>query len=414
VQSPLKFPWRRRAVAVCAVTAAVCGGLAACSSSGSSSAPAGLNGKETGVSSNSVYAAEDAAAATSLTPAASAFLKGKTSVSVLGSTTPTNGDINPYAIWPVTQTVGSMTKGDVLVDNFNNSSNNQGTGTTIVDMHPDGHLSVFASLPGTVSGCPGGVGLTTAMVVLKTGWVIVGSLPSTNGLMSTAGAGCLLVLSPEGKVVKTISGSYLDGPWDAAVKDDGSTAELFVANTLIGLSGSSSDSKDVDQGDVVRLTLSQTATSAPKVTAETTIGDGYPERPDASAFVKGPTGLVYSSSGTVYVGNNLGNAVDAIPDAATRTSSDGTGTVFASGGQLANPLGMAAAPNGDLLVANSTNGKIVELTPAGKQVGEYYADDDIGQEPPGQGDLFDVAVNDTGTGILFVNDATNTLELLHA
>jgi len=412
VRFPVNSPWRLRAFAACALAAAVCGGAAACSSSGSSSVPAGLNGTETGVSSNSVYAAEDAAAATSLTPSAQSFLRGKTTVSVIGSTTPNNGDINPYAIWPVTRTVGSVAKGDVLVDNFNNSSNNQGTGTTIVNVHPNGQLSVFASIPATVSGCPGGVGLTTAMVQLKTGWVIVGSLPSSNGLMSTAGAGCLLVLSPEGKLAGTISGSYIDGPWDATVKDDGSTAQLFVANTLIGLSGSSSDTLNVDKGDVVRLNLAQSTTSPPKVTAETTVANGYPERPDASAFVKGPTGLALGSSGTLYVGNNLANAVDAVPGALTRGTSAGTGTTLTSGGQLANPLGMAVAPNGDLLVANSTNGKIVEVTQAGKQVGEYYADDDIGQEPPGQGDLFDVAVNQAGTGIFFVNDGTNTLELL--
>jgi hypothetical protein len=252
------------------------------------------------------------------------------------------------------------------------------------------------------------------MVQLKTGWIIVGSLPSTNGLIKTAGAGCLLVLSPEGKLVSTISGSYLDGPWDAAVKDDGSTAQLFVSNTLIGISGSSSDTTDVDKGDVVRLSLSQTTTSPPKVTAEAKVADGFPERPDASAFIKGPTGLAIGSSGTLYVGNNLANAVNAIPDALTRTTSAGTGTVLTSGGQLANPLGMVLAPDGDLLVANATNGKIVEVTPAGKQVGEYYADDDIGQDPPGNGDLFDVAVTDSGTGVLFVNDGTNTLELLHS
>jgi hypothetical protein len=413
VRSPRKFPRPWRAVAVCAVAATVCGAVAACGSASSSSVPAGLSGTTAAVP-NSVYAAEDQAASTSLTPRAGSFLHGKDNVSVLGSTTPVNGDINPYAIWSVTQTVGSVTKGDVLVDNFNNSSNNQGTGTTIVDMHAGGKLSVFASLPATVSGCPGGVGLTTAMVQLKTGWIIVGSLPSTNGLIKTAGAGCLLVLSPEGKLVSTISGSYLDGPWDAAVKDDGSTAQLFVSNTLIGISGSSSDTTDVDKGDVVRLSLSQTTTSPPKVTAEAKVADGFPERPDASAFIKGPTGLAIGSSGTLYVGNNLANAVNAIPDALTRTTSASTGTVLTSGGQLANPLGMVLAPDGDLLVANATNGKIVEVTPAGKQVGEYYADDDIGQDPPGNGDLFDVAVTDSGTGVLFVNDGTNTLELLHS
>jgi hypothetical protein len=415
VRSPSKFPKRPRPVAVlaCTAAAAACAGLTACSSASSQSAPAGLSGTNVGAQANVQYAAEDAAAATSLAPAPGSFLRGKSTVTFLGSTTPVNGDINPYAIWPVTQTVGSVTKGDVLVDNFNNASNDQGTGTTIVDMHPDGRLTVFASLPRTVPGCRGGVGLTTAMVQLSTGWVIVGSLPSANGLIGTAGAGCLLVLSPEGRLVSTIAGSYIDGPWDAAVKDNGETAELFVSNTLIGITGNSGDTRNVDKGDVVRLTLAGTATTPPRVTAETTVAAGFPERPDAAAFVKGPTGLALSSSGTLYVADNLGNAIDAVPDALTRTSSAGTGTVLTSAGQLANPLGLAVAPDGDLLAANATNGKIVEITQGGKQAGEYYADDDIGQEPPGNGDLFDVAVDQSGSGILFVNDGTNTLELLH-
>src|SRR5271167_1210553 len=73
------------------------------------------------------------------------------------------------AILPVTADMGSVRAGDVLVDNFNNKSNNQGTGTTIVDVHPDKSVSVFAALPQNLPGCPGGVGLTTAMVALKDG-----------------------------------------------------------------------------------------------------------------------------------------------------------------------------------------------------------------------------------------------------
>jgi len=57
-------------------------------------------------------------------------------VSFLGTTTPANGDENPYAIWPVTQTIGSMTVGDVLVTNFNNKSNKQGTARPSSDVHP--------------------------------------------------------------------------------------------------------------------------------------------------------------------------------------------------------------------------------------------------------------------------------------
>ncbi len=413
----MRFPLplsRRPGVVASALTAVACAALAACSSgSGSKAQPAGLNGTEAGVAANSPYAAENAAAAASLPPAAGSFLAGKMTVTLLGSTTPANGDINPYAIWPVTRTTGSVKAGDVLVDNFNNASNNQGTGTTIVDLHSNGQLSVFAELPSSISGCPGGVGLTTAMVQLKSGYVIVGSLPSTNGQISTAGAGCLIVLSPTGKLAGTIAGSYIDGPWDETVSDTGTSATLFVTNTLIGISASSSYSMDTDKGDIVRLTLSESATAPPKVTAETVIGSGFPERPDASAFVKGPTGLALGSSGTLYVANTLGNEVNSIPGALTRSTSDGTGSTFSKAGQLANPLGLVNAPDGDLLAANSVNGKIVEISPAGRQVGEYYADDDIGQEPPGNGDLFNVVINQAGTGVLFVNDGTNVLQLLH-
>jgi hypothetical protein len=396
-------------VAACAAAAVVAG----CGSGASPAVPQGLSGSVAGVPGNSQYAAENAAAATVLTPAAGAFLAGRTTVTTLGSTTPVNGDINPYAIWPVTITAGSVSAGDVLVDNFNNASNNQGTGTTIVDLHPGGRLTVFAQLPRQVSGCPGGVGLTTAMVQLKTGWVIVGSLPSATGRLATAGAGCLLVLSPAGQLAGTISGPYLDGPWDATVSDNGRAATLFVTSTLVGLTRHSSAAAQVNQGDVVRITLSESRSAAPKVTGETTIASGFGERPDAAAFVRGPTGLALGSSGTLYVADNLGNQIVSIPDALSRTTSAGTGRTFSQGGQLANPLGMVLAPDGDLLVANATNGKIVEITPTGRQVGEYYADDSIGQEPPGNGDLFDLAVNQAGTGILFVNDGTNALEVLH-
>jgi sugar lactone lactonase YvrE len=261
-----------------------------------------------------------------------------------------------------------------------------------------------------VSGCPGGVGLTTAMVQLKTGWVIVGSLPSSSGQIGTAGAGCLLILSPTGQLAGTITAPYLDGPWDETVQDDGSTATLFVTNTLIGIGATTTAT--VNQGDVVRLSLSESATAAPTVTAETQVGSGFPERADAAAFIKGPTGLALGSSGSLYVADNLGNRITTIPDALTRTTSAGTGSTLTQGGQLADPLGLALAPDGDLLAANAVNGKIVEITPAGKQVGEYYADDDIGQNPPGNGDLFDVAIDQAGTGVLFVNDGTNILETL--
>jgi hypothetical protein len=395
--------------AVTAVTATVVSG---CGGSSKSETPAGVDTKDAQSLNASQFSAGDAAARATLAPAPGSFLQGKTTVTTVASTTPDNGDVNPYAIWPVTANMGSLHAGDVLVDNFNNKSNNQGTGTTIVNVHPDKSVTVFAALPQNLAGCPGGVGLTTAMVVLKDGWVIVGSLPSKDGKIATSGAGCLIELTPTGQVAGTLTGDYLNGPWDATVVDNGDTATLFVTNTLVGDVKDAGD-KTVNQGTVVRLSLSQTTTTPPAVTSHVVVADALPERPDASAFVKGPTGLVLDPGGTLYVGDNVGNRIATVANALNRMDSTGAGGTLSSGGQLANPLGMDRAPNGDLLVANATNGKIVEITPAGTQVGAYYANQDVAQDPPGNGDLFDIAVNQTHDGIYFVNDDTNTLSLLH-
>ena len=385
--------------------------VTACGTSTSANTPAAIGTSAAQSLNDAQFSDADAAAKTTLTPAPGSFLQGKSTVTTVVSTTPDNGDVNPYAIWPVKADMGALHTGDVLVDNFNNKSNDQGTGTTIVDVHPDKSVSVFATLPQNLAGCPGGVGLTTAMVVLNDGWVLVGSLPSTDGKIDTSNAGCLVELSPTGQVAGTLAGDYLNGPWDATVADHGDTATLFVTTTLNGVKDAGG--KVVNHGTVVRLELSQTPTKPPVVTSHVIVADTLPEQEDASAFVKGPTGLVLDPAGVLYVGDNVGNRVAVVPNALTRPDSAGAGTTLSSGGQLANPLGMDRAPNGDLLVANARNGKIVEISTTGTQLGEYFANEDVAQDPPGNGDLFDIAVNQTGNGIYFVNDDTNVLSLLH-
>src|SRR5690242_21955656 len=62
----------------------------------------------------------------------------------IGSTVPANGDVNPYGTVLVTRTQGSLVSGNVLISNFNNSKNLQGTGTTIVQVSPKGKMIVIA------------------------------------------------------------------------------------------------------------------------------------------------------------------------------------------------------------------------------------------------------------------------------
>src|SRR5712692_7781474 len=131
----------------------------------------------------------------------SAFIGHFHHTSKVASTVPRNGDVNPYGIVVVRRSMGRLHSGNILISNFNNSKNLQGTGTTIVEISPGGHRMVFAhitakSLPAR---CPGGIGLTTALVLVH-GWVIVGSTPSKNGQAATSGAGCLLVLDAKGVV----------------------------------------------------------------------------------------------------------------------------------------------------------------------------------------------------------------------
>jgi hypothetical protein len=400
--------WQGRSAARAATAALVLvTGLsaAACGSSNSSSSQT-----PGGIATTAAAGPGYAAAATELAPRAGSFLAGKTTATTLASTTPANGDVNPYAVLPVAHTIGALTEGDVLVDNFNNKSNNQGTGTTIVDVHPDKSVTVFADISPTQPGCPGGVGLTTAMVQLSTGWLLVGSLPTTDGKIDTSAPGCLIELSPTGAVAGAIAAPYLNGPWDAALVDNGNTATLFVSNTGYGVRAA--HGQTVNQGTVARLSLQQTPTTPPQVTAETDVATGLPEREDASALIKGPTGVAVDANGTLYIGDNLGNRIATVPNALTRTDSAGTGTTLTKDGQLANPLAVRLAPNGDLLVANATNGKIVEVTPSGEQVGEFYANHDVAQQPPGNGNLFGLAVDSAGTSLLFDNDDTNTLSVL--
>src|SRR5215467_2877009 len=139
------------------------------------------------------------------------FIANLNNISAIASTIPGNGDINPYGVAIVPRSAGTLVKDSVLVSNFNNSSNLQGTGTTIVEIGQDRSFRVFAQISASsVPGCVGGVGLTTALVALRSGWVIVGSLPTSDGTAATARAGCLIVLNSSGQVVETISGKDIN------------------------------------------------------------------------------------------------------------------------------------------------------------------------------------------------------------
>ena len=71
---------------------------------------------------------------------------------------------------------------------------------------------------------------------------------------------------------------------------------------------------------------------------------------------------------------------------------------------------MAMTPNGHLLVCNALNGQVVEIDPAtGKQLYAQWIDTNQAQSPPGNGDLFGIAMTPDGNGFYYVEDDVNTL-----
>jgi hypothetical protein len=308
--------------------------------------------------------------------------------------------VNPYGVAFVPQDYqagGPLRAGDVLVSNFNASSNLQGTGTTIVRINKAGNPSLFFQ-------GPSGLGLTTALGVLKAGFVIVGNVPTTDGTFNTIQQGSLIVLDHNGlQVAEWSNAALLNGPWDLTINDQGSTAQVFVSDVL--------------SGTVTRLDLEVTNNgTGVAVLSATQIASGYLHRGDPAALAIGPTGLAYDAAKDIlYVASTGDNAIFAIHNAKDRTHDGGMGKlIYQDDTHLHGPLGLALAPNGHLLTTNgdaintdlNQPSEMVEFTTKGKFVAEFSVDSS------GIGGAFGLAVTTTNFGntrLVAVDDITNSL-----
>ncbi len=326
------------------------------------------------------------------------------------STVPANGDVNPYGVAFVPSGFpdgGTIAPGDVLVSNFNNSGNLQGTGTTIVSIDPEGNQSLFFQGGGLL-------GLTTALGVLKAGFVVVGSLPTTtpkatctqrpSGQETGVGQGALLILDRRGRLVFALrSQQFLDGPWDLTVNDNGETAQVFVSNALDATVTRLDFS--FDDG---RMSLAKT----------TRIASGYTRRCDPAALVVGPTGLAFDAEhNALYVASTGDNAIYLVPNAGTATGDAGPGSVFITDDvHLHGPLGLVLAPNGDLITSQgdavnpspdpNQQSEIVEYSPTAQFIDQFSID-------PAPGSAFGLALEPMGDGFVFaaVDDGNNVLDI---
>ena len=324
---------------------------------------------------------------------------------IISSTVPGNGDLNPYGVAFVPPNFpkgGIIAPGDILVSNFNNSTpptGVQGTGTTIIQLTPNGVIAPIGTAS-TFFTSPA-IGLTTALGVLERGFVVVGNLPNSNGMLSP---GSLQFIDRRGRLVGTFANSLIDGPWDLTIDDDSDHPTVYVSNVV--------------NGTVVRLNLTLTNTTV-TVNQTTKIAAGYTTQPSSAALVLGPTGLAHDRvTDILYVASTADNAIFAVQHASTVSPANpGTGMMIAQNGQLRGPLALAFAPNGDLITSNGDAvpsadpnhpSEIVELTKAGEFVGQFNVNS-------AQGGAFGLAIALVGSNtarLAAVDDNTNEIVVI--
>jgi hypothetical protein len=255
--------------------------------------------------------------------------------------------------------------------------------------------------------------LSTALGVLKGGFVIVGNVPSQaegeEGMCNPSpvqSGGVLQVIDRHGNLVATWTdsspgGNIYGSPWDLTIANDkGDSAQLFVSNVLAGTVG--------------RLDL-KISTFGVTIEHSFVVAQGYQTNTDPAAFVLGPTGLAFDGS-NLFVASTLDNQIFKVPNAAKPVLPPATtGSPVFSDPHLRGPLALVFTPIGTLLTANGdaenpdpTNpSEIVEFTPAGAFIRQFNLE-------AMQGGAFGLATITTkGFPIVFnfaaVDDITNSV-----
>jgi hypothetical protein len=281
------------------------------------------------------------------------ILKVLTKENVIGSTSdPIHHQLNPYGLTVAPSTNGLMTKGDLVVCNFNNKSNIQGTGFTIVALHPKtGSTPTLISDNRKLKGCD-----ALALAPDDTIWAAAFKADD-NPLISSSG-----------KFLVNIKGKPFEHPF----------GQIFAPHG--GASGAPAFyESNAGRGTVVRINLGSSFTFD-VIVRGLAINRGKP----GSIF--GPSGLAYNDKNdTLYVVDGTNNTVDAfanvstIPNNGVFVSDDGlhfsgpsaaNARVVYDGPPLNGPISSALLFNGNLVIGNTANkaGRniLVEMTPQGE------------------------------------------------
>jgi hypothetical protein len=346
------------------------------------------------------------AAPDGMQPAAdhTSILKMLTTQKTVASTVdPLNGDVNPYGlVYVASKPFGKsiLQKGDLVVCNFNNKSNVQGTGTTI---------DYMSSVPGSKP-----TQLTQSSSLLGCASLVINSFDEV--FSADSGAKDAIGDNSNGKISQTLKSALLVEPWGSA----------YVPSQTGYPPGDGLWVSDASTGKIVRINLG--TGGKPTYTA---VISGFAVNHGKPGSILGPSGMQYNQhSDTLYVVDGVNNTVVAFQHAyndfntANEVVVGSNGLTFTGpkakdakviyhGGPLSAPISSTLLPNGNLVIGNTGNQKgknlLVEIATDGTMLA--YKNVNKGNA----GALFGIASSgssDATTQIYFNNDNTNTVEVL--
>ena len=359
---------------------------------------------------------------TTMPTAPASVISQLSTVTTIGSTVDAgNNDANPYGLAIVPSTVAptvvnsslTVNPGDLVVCNFNSSSSSgTGMGTTVEDLKPmAGSMPVRIAQSTMLQGCdalavnPGGLFIWAAAYTANDNPVV-----TPTGAVTTAPTSSYTWTQPWGQI--------FGSPTPAAGSTASSPSAFYISNAM--------------DGSIVQALVSA------KPIAYTKIITGFPVSVSPTYGILAPAGLTYNpASDTLYVVSSDTNSVFAFSNVSTYvaggvnitftpgTSSGGaypttTSAAFAfsgpdaanakvifSGAPLNYPVSSALLYNGDLIVGNTGDNNMVEISPSTMAVvGTKLVD------TKASGAIFGIATTGTSVAtqkIYFNDDNTNSV-----
>jgi hypothetical protein len=316
----------------------------------------------------------------------------------IGSTVdPKNGDLNPYGLDVAKVSAGLISKGDLVVCNFNDSANVQGNGTTIIALHPQqGSSPTHIAQDASLKGCDA-----------------LALAPNDNPWNAAFVANDNPIFTPEGNLVTTLANGPWHGPFGetfSPTKGPFGNAAFYVSNAATG-----------GDGSIVRVNITEHGFTFDVIATGFAINGGAP------GSILGPSGLQFDAKrDRLFIVDGADNSltvfnfVSLIPThGIVVKGAEFSGVahslarrVFA-GAPLNGPISSALLADGHLVLGNTLdpNGTnlMVEITPRGKVLATKNVDTGAG------GALFGMVATGTSssdTKIYFNDDNTNTLDAL--